>query len=100
MRYEPGIIQVSDRADLPILRIVYRAGHLTKRQLYESVYAGLGERMWDSFRWRVRRLAQHEFLDQMRIDGIGTVFSLGTNGELFLQGKEPTIVERSSRPRL
>jgi hypothetical protein len=100
MRYLRGTIEISDRADLPILRLVYRAGHLTKRQLYESVYAGLGEGMWDSFRWRVRRLAQHEFLDEMRVAGIGPVFSLGINGQLFLQGKEPTIVERSSRTKL
>jgi hypothetical protein len=100
MRYERGLIQISERADLPILRLVYRAGHLTGRQLYESVYAGLGEEMWNSFKWGVRRLAQHEFLDRTRVDGIGTVFSLGINGELFLQGKEPTIVERSSRTKL
>jgi len=100
MRFERGLIQISERADLPILRLVYRAGHLTGRQLYESVYAGLGEEMWNSFKWRVRRLAQHEFLDRTRVDGIGTVFSLGINGELFLQGKEPTIVERSSRTKL
>jgi hypothetical protein len=100
MRYEPGLIQISERADLPILRLVYRAGHLTMRQLYESVYAGLGTDMWNSFRWRVRRLAQHEFLDRTQLDGVGTVLSLGKNGELFLQGKEPTIVERASRTRL
>jgi hypothetical protein len=100
MRYERGLIQISERADLPILRLVYHAGHLTTRQLYESVYTALGEKMWNSFKWRVRRLAQHEFLDRTRVDGIGAVFSLGINGELCLQGKEPTIVERSSRTKL
>lgn len=99
MRYVPGLIEISERADLPILRLVYRAGHLTMRQLYESVYAGLGKDMWNSFRWRIRRLAQHEFLDRIKVDGVGTVLSLGRNGELFLQGKEPTIVERASRAR-
>ena len=64
------------------------------------MYAGLSEDTWNSFRGRIRRLAQHEFLDQTNVDGIGTVFSLGINGELFLHGKEPTIVERSSRMKL
>lgn len=99
MRYLPGLIAISAREDLPILRLAYRAGHLSMRQLYESVYAGVGERMWNSFRWRVRRLAQHEFLVRTEVDGIGAVFALGRNGELFLQGKEPTIVERSSRTK-
>lgn len=100
MRYEPGLIEISERSDLPILRLVYRAGHVTMRQLYECVYAGLGPDMWNSFRWRVRRLTQHEFLERLKVDGVGTVLSLGRNGELFLQGKEATIVERASRARL
>jgi hypothetical protein len=53
MRYERGLIDISERSDLPILRLVYRAGHLTIRQLYESLYAGLGTDLWNSFRWRV-----------------------------------------------
>jgi len=40
---------------------------------------------------------QHEFLERTEVDGLGAVLSLGINGELFLQSKEPTIVERSSR---
>ena len=95
MRYVPGLIEISENADLPILRLAYRAGHLTMRQLYESLHTS--RREWDSFRWRIRRLALHEFLDRVKVDGLGTVLSLGKNGELFLQGKEPTIVERASR---
>jgi len=37
MRYAPGAIQISEGADLFILRMVYRAGHLTIRQLYDSL---------------------------------------------------------------
>ncbi len=99
MRYVAGLIEISEQADLPILRLAHRAGHLTIRHLYESVYPGFGDSMWNSFRWRVRRLVQHEFLDGAKVDGVGTVLSLGRNGELYLQGKEPTIVERVSRTR-
>lgn len=98
MRYAPGAIQISESADLPVLRMVYRAGHLTIRQLYDSLnIAATAKTMWDSFRWRIRRLVQHEFLEHTEVDGLGAVLSLGINGELFLQSKEPTIVERSSR---
>ncbi len=98
MRYLTGMIEISERTDLLILRLAYRAGHLTMRQMYESLHpSGLTKNMWNSFRWRIRRLAQHGFLDSVRVDGLGIVLSLGRDGELFLQGKEPTIVERASR---
>ena len=98
MRYTPGAIQISETADLPVLRMVYRAGHLTIRQLYGSLnIAATAKTMWDSFRWRIRRLVQHDFLERTEVDGLGGVLSLGANGELFLQGREPTIVERMSR---
>jgi len=51
MRYERGLIQISECADLPIPRLVYRAGHLTTRQLYESVHAGLGEGNVEQLKW-------------------------------------------------
>jgi hypothetical protein len=98
MRYVPGLIVISEQADMPILRLAYRAGHATMRQLYKSLHpSGLGKNMWNTFRWRVRRLSQHGFLENFKVDGLGIVLSLGRNGELYLQGKEPTIVERASR---
>ena len=98
MRYVPGLIAISEQADLPILRAVYRAGHLTTSQLYEflnPVRLASGSR--DSFNWRVRRLVQHGFIDRVKVAGLGNVLSLGEHGELFLQGKELTVVERISR---
>lgn len=98
MRYVPGLIAISEEADLPILRMVYRAGHLTTSQLYEylnPVRLVRGSR--DSFNWRVRRLAEHGFIERVKVAGLGNVLSLGVNGELFLQGKEVTVVERISR---
>lgn len=98
MRYEPGMIQISERADLPILRLAHRAGHLTMRQMYESLnISATAKTAWHSFRWRVRRLAEREFLERSKVDGLGVVLSLGSNGELFLQDKEPTVVSRASR---
>lgn len=98
MRYEPGMIQISERADLPILRLAHRAGHLTMRQMYESLnISATAKTAWHSFRWRVRRLAERKFLERAKVDGLGVVLSLGSNGELYLQGKEPTVVSRASR---
>ncbi|MCZ2076609.1 MAG: hypothetical protein LC130_16630 [Bryobacterales bacterium] len=98
MRYERGLIQISERADVPILRLAYRAGHLTMQQLYESLNISATARTaWHSFRWRARRLAEHGFLERSKVDGLGVVLSLGSNGELFLQSKEPTVVSRASR---
>jgi hypothetical protein len=98
MRYEPGLIQISERADVPVLRLAYRAGHLTMHQLYESLNISATARTaWHSFRWRVRRLAEHGFLERSKVDGLGVVLSLGSNGEVFLQSKEPTVVSRASR---
>lgn len=98
MRYLTGMIEISEQADLPILRLAYRAGHLTMRQMYESLHpSGLTKNTWNSFRWRIRRLAQHKFLDSVKVGGLGTVLSLGSDGELLLQGKESMIVERASR---
>src|SRR5215831_1932758 len=98
MRHLPGMIAISEQADLPILRTVYRAGHLTMSQLYEFLHpVRLTKNTRDSFNWRVRRLVDHGFVDRTKINGLGNVLSLGLDGELFLQGKEPTIVERLSR---
>jgi hypothetical protein len=98
MRYLPGMIAISERADVPILRTVYRAGHLTMRQLYEFLHpSGITKNTWDSFKWRIRRLVAHLLLDSTKVDGLGAVLSLGADGEHFLQDKEPTVVERASR---
>ncbi len=81
-----------------MLRMVHRAGHLTIRQLFESLnISATAKTIWDSFRWRIRRLVQHDFLERAEIAGLGPVISLGSNGELFLQSAEPTIIERTGR---
>ncbi len=98
MRYLAGTIAISGEADLPILQTVYRAGHLTAAHLYEFLHPpGVTRNVRDSFRWRLRRLVQQGFLERINVNGLGNVLSLGAQGELFLQGKEPNIVERASR---
>ena len=99
MRYPPGTIAISQKSDVPLLQLAYRAGHSTPRQLYEFLHArGLPDQVWKTFHWRVRRLVRHGFLDSEKVDGLGAVLSLGANGELLLQGREPlVVVERASR---
>ncbi len=99
MRYRRGTIAISESTDIPILRTVYRAGHLTIRQLYESLYPrGLTKNRWDSFNRRVRVLAAHEFVTRTAVGGMESdVVSLGENGELLLQGRDRLLIERASR---
>lgn len=99
MRYWKGSIIISEDADLPILRLAYRAGHLTIDQLYEALNPMGLAASHDSFNWRVRRLVNHGFLDRKKVSGLGDVMGLGESGELYLQGREPNIVERATRAR-
>ncbi|MCW5979592.1 MAG: hypothetical protein KIT09_16055 [Bryobacteraceae bacterium] len=99
MRYRRGTIAISESTDIPILRTVYRAGHLTIRQLYEHLHpTGLTKNRWDSFNRRLRMLAAHEFVLRTAVVGMESdVVSLGETGELLLQGRERLLVERASR---
>jgi hypothetical protein len=100
MRHLPGRIAISDDADVPLLRTVYRAGHVTFHQLYASLHPAKEKRLWDTLNWRMRRLAEHKFLDRTPVEGLPSpVFSLGENGELYLQGCERFLVERAGRSR-
>ena len=100
MRYLPGSIVISDEADVPLLRTVHRAGHVTIHQLYASLYPVREKRLWDTLSWRVGRLAKNEFLNRTPVPGLpGAVLSLGESGELYLQGREQFLVERAARTR-
>src|SRR5579863_4082173 len=100
MRYLPGSIVISDEADVPLLRTVHRAGHVTIQQLYASLYPAREKRLWDTLSWRIGRLVKNEFLDRTPVAGLqGAVLSLGENGELYLQGREQFLVERAGRTR-
>jgi hypothetical protein len=100
MRYLPGSIVISDEGDVPLLRTVHRAGHVTIHQLYASLYPAREKRLWDTLSWRVGRLVKNEFLDRTPVAGLpGAVLSLGENGELYLQGREQFLVERAGRTR-
>jgi len=100
MRYLPGQIAVSQDADLPLMRMVHCAGHLTTEQLYTAIHAVRVKRLCDSLRWRVKRLVDHEFLDRTQVAGMkGSILSLGDYGELYLQSHADFLVERGSRIR-
>jgi hypothetical protein len=100
MRYRRGSIALSSQLDAPLLRTVYRAGHVTFDQLYDCVYPVREKSSWDTLSWRVRRLVAHGLLDQARVAGLnGIVLSLGEAGELYLQSRELFLVERASRSR-
>ena len=100
MRYLPGEVVVSPKADLPLLRAIHRAGHVTLHQLYSSIYLQKEKRFWDCLSWRINRLVKGEFLDRTPVPGLkGPVLSLGENGELYLQGREQFLVERAGRSR-
>lgn len=100
MRYWKGSIELSEQEDLPILRTVYRAAHVTSSQLREFLHpVALTKNGANTFNWRIRRLVEQQFLERVHVNGLGTVLSLGENGEIYLQGKESTIVERGSRSR-
>jgi hypothetical protein len=100
MRHPPGSIAISVDADLPLLRTVHRAGHMTIHQLYASLYPAREKRLWDTLSWRVGRLVKNEFLDRTPMAGLhGAVLSLGETGELYLQGREQFLVERAGRTR-
>jgi hypothetical protein len=100
MRYLPGTVVVSPEADLPLLRTVHRAGHVTLGQLYASVHHHQEKRLWDSLSWRISRLVKGEFLDRTQVAGLkGSILSLGENGELYLQSREQFLVERAARSR-
>lgn len=101
VRFRPGTISVSPEADLPLIRTVHRAGHLTVHQLYSAVHGVREKRLWDSLTWRVSRLVTHGLLDQTAVAGMKSVaLSLGDAGELYLQGQEVSLVERGRRTRI
>ena len=100
MRYRKGTIVISREADLPLLRLVHRAGHVTFGQVYRSLFPTKEKRLWDTLGWRVRRMVAQEFLLSTDVPGFPEqVLSLGENGELFLQSHESFNVERGVRVR-
>src|SRR5687767_5046185 len=100
MRYRRGSVCISDDLDLPLLRTVHHAGHVTFQQLYESAHSVKVKHLCDTLIWRIRRLVAHGLLEQTSVAGLnGIVLGLGENGELYLQSRELFLVERANRTR-
>ena len=87
MRYAKGSIRLSESQDYPLLRQVLRCGYVTPNQLYD--FMNLTHHEWSrpSFHWRVRRLLDRGLVVQRPAPGGESVFSIGANGALILQGR-------------
>lgn len=98
MRFLPGTISISSGTDVPILRKVHQAGHLTTRQLYRALMPEFEKSHWDSFNRRTRVLSNHGYLARQAVRGLDShVLSLGDDGEEYLRARSRTLVEAVSR---
>ena len=98
MRYPKGSIVLSDALDVPALRKVYQAGHITASQLYRALNPVFDQNKWKSFLRRLSLLSDREFLIRLVVDGMtAPVFALGEEGARSLQGRLPTVIEAGSR---
>ena len=98
MRYPKGSIVLSDTLDVPALRKVYQAGHVTAPQLYRSLNSVFNEGKWKSFVRRIGLLSEHGFLTRLVVSGMNVpVFALGEEGARSLQGRIPTVIEAGAR---
>lgn len=98
MRFLPGTISISSGGDVPILRKVHQAGHLTTRQLYRALMPEFEKNQWDSFNRRTRVLSNHGFLVRQTVRGLDShVLSLGEDGEEHLRARSRTLAEAVSR---
>lgn len=100
VRFRRGTISISTEADLPLLRTVHHAGHVTVHQVYSTLYGLREKRLWDGLTWRIGRLVAHGLLDETAVAGLKSrVLSLGDDGELYLQNQESSMVDRGRRTR-
>ncbi len=98
MRYPKGSIVLSDALDVPALRKVYQAGHVTAWQLYRALNPVFDENKWKSFLRRLGILSERHFLIRLVVDGMDApVFALGDEGARCLQGRLPTVIEAGPR---
>jgi hypothetical protein len=92
MRYPKGSIVLSDSLDVPALRKVYQAGHVTARQLYRALHPVFEENKWKSFVRRLGLLSQRDFLLRMVVDGMSAQVCLGRRGAVATR-VWPTVIE-------
>ena len=98
MRYPKGSIVLSDSLDVPALRKVYQAGHVTAWQLYRGLNPIYDESKWKSFVRRLGILSERHFLIRLVVDGMSSpVFALGDEGARSLQARLPTLIEAGPR---
>jgi hypothetical protein len=88
MRYRKGTVELNQSQDLPLLRQILRSQFVSHDQLFQFMRLGGHELNRQCFNWRVRRLAEHGFVNRHDAPGLaaGAVYSIGSNGLLRLQG--------------
>ena len=87
---------LSDALDVPALRKVYQAGHVTASQLYRALNPVFNQSKWKSLLRRLGLLSQHEFLTRHVVSGMDApVFALGEEGARSLQGRLPAFSHKS-----
>jgi hypothetical protein len=97
MRYPKGSIVLSDAADVPALRKVYQAGHVTAWQLYRALNPVFDQGNWKNFLRRLAALSERNFLVRLVVPGMNRpVFALGDEGARALQGRLPTVIEATA----
>ena len=115
MRYLKGSVVLSERLDIPALRTVYHAGHVTVRQVFRALYRIAGtsapsstplapgivrmeKTLWDTFSRRMRTLAEKGYVVSAPVADLDTpVLSLSREGEAVLATRGGRIVEVGTR---
>lgn len=97
MRYPKGSIILSDSIDVPALRKVYQAGHITAWQLYRALHHGFDQAKWKSLARRLSTLSEKNLLGKLVVSGMGDpVFTLSEDGARAMQGRIPFFIEARS----
>lgn len=62
MRYAKGTYSISAERDIPILLAVRNAKFITQHQIFDMMFLSGREYSRDSFNWRIRRLAEADYI--------------------------------------
>src|SRR5262245_42337611 len=100
MRFAKGSIELSSNQDMQLLRQVIHSKFVTHDQLFEFMTLGSYENNKTSFNWRVRRLAEHGFLERHYLPEISKkyVYRIGDRSTCF--SEFATLLPLSFRKRV
>jgi hypothetical protein len=100
MRFSKGSIELSSIQDMQLLRQVVHSKFVTHDQLFEFMTLGAYENKKASFNWRVRRLAEHGFLERHYLPEISKkyVYRIGARSKCF--SEFATLLPLTSRKQV